>query len=104
MDGLKGIPESVTRFAGKRVEIVGYLFPTGHVDGPEAEMWGAVNESGPAPDINQTVHVTVPEGALRRSLNKRVRVTGIFTVGATVIDGYCVSIYNLLADDVKMVQ
>jgi len=63
VDGLKGIPESVTRFAGKRVEIVGYLFPTGHVDGPEAEMWGAVNESGPAPDINQTVHVTVPEGA-----------------------------------------
>lgn len=109
VDGVQGMPESVKQLSGRRVAMTGQLMP---VDGPEALLVASVKEWVPcnAPEINRIVLVRLAEpptaGELKRWIeqDRRVKVTGVFTVGATVIDGNCVDIYQIRADRTEVVK
>jgi hypothetical protein len=104
VDGLQGMPESVMRFAGLRVEMVGYLLPID--DGAAALLVESLQQFGvcQGPDINQMVQVSLPARPAMDARNKCVKVTGIFSVRATMLDGYCVDIYQLRADNVAVIE
>ena len=102
-DGVKGMPESIKRFAGQRVEMVGHLLP---IEGVEALLVESLKQFVPCqgPEINQIVHVALPEKPAMETLQHRVKVIGLFSVGATVMDGYCVDIYQVRAESVTVIE
>lgn len=105
VDGLQGMPESVMLFDGLRVEMVGYLLS---IDGGvEALLVESLQQFGvcqEAPEINQVVQVSLPKSPTMDALHRRVKVIGLFSVRATVLDGYCVDIYQLRADNVAVMD
>ncbi|MFO1031749.1 MAG: hypothetical protein U1F60_11765 [Planctomycetota bacterium] len=105
VDGLQGMPESVMLLDGLRVEMVGHLLS---IDGGvEALLVESLQQFGvcqEGPGINQVVQVSLPNRPAMDALYKRVKVTGLFSVRATVLDGYCVDIYQLRADNVAVIE
>ena len=101
-DGLAGMPERLRELSGRRVAMVGFLLP---IDGQDAILVRALWRDGhhdaePAPEIHELVHVTMPSD-VAIDWRRRARVLGTFTVGATVLDGYCVDVWQLRADEVR---
>lgn len=90
---------------GLRVEMVGHLLS---IDGGvEALLVESLQQFGvcqEGPGINQVVQVSLPNRPAMDALYKRVKVTGLFSVRATVLDGYCVDIYQLRADNVAVIE
>ena len=48
------------------------------------------------------MHVTLPRELPRLDETYPARIRGLFTVGATVLDGYVVDIYQLRADEFEL--
>ena len=102
-EGLQGLPERVERLSDSRVEMTGFLIP---VDGLEASLVSSLGRMRPCdgPEINEIVHVTLPRRLPRMDRAFRARLQGLITVGATVLDGYVVDIYQLRADKFTLIE
>jgi hypothetical protein len=89
--------------------MTGFLIP---IDGAEALLVASVEQFVlcDGPEINEIVHVTLPrrpaQGELERLLGAecKTRVVGILTVGATVLDGHCVDIFQIRAAESEVVK
>ena len=101
VDGLQGAPQSVVQLSGQRITMRGYLLP---IEGVEALLVGSLEPfRRPCPDVDvhEIVRVTLHRLPSDEDFTGQVTVTGMFTVGATVLDGYCVDIYQIRADGLE---
>src|SRR5262245_48218744 len=103
-DGLKGMPKRVKELDGKKVLMSGFMLPIDEVQNIKEfllvqSLWSCCY--GQPPDINGIVRVVMPKGKTTDYFFDPLKVIGRFKVEATVIDGYCVDIYQLEVEDRK---
>ncbi len=97
-DGLKGMPKSLKELHGKKVLMSGFMLPIDDVKNIKEfllvqSLWSCCY--GQPPDINGIVRVVMPAGKTTDYFFDPLKIVGTFKVEATVIDGYCVDIYQL---------
>lgn len=103
VEGLQGMPAKVKELSGKRVAMVGYWLP---IDGPEALLVDSLAQYGlcRGPEVNAIVRVVLSKGKAMDNAGRHVKVVGTFKVEATIMDGYCVDIYQLHADSLEVID
>ena len=108
-NGLDGIPAAVQARSGTRVTMEGWVLPFD--DAPDHGEALLVDDAGPwlrgrgdAPPQNGLVRLILP---VRVELNSGVRIarcTGTFVVQATMLEDYCVDIYQLHVDRFEVLE
>ncbi len=99
------IPEKLKALQGKEVNIAGYMIPMSEaLDVTEFMLvqmpfFGCCYSVPPEP--NETVMVKMQKGKSTPYVYSPVRVTGIFKIQETKIDGFVVSVYEIEASQVK---
>ena len=106
-DGLKNMPKPVKDLHGKKVLMTGFMLPIDDVQNIKEflliqSLWACCY--GTPPDINGLVRVVMPKGKTTDYFFDPLKVTGTFKVEATVLDGYCVDIYQLHVDTVEVIR
>lgn len=106
-DGLKGMPKAVRALDGKKVMMTGFMLPIDEVQNIKEfllvqSMWSCC--FGQPPDINGIVRVVMPKGKTTDFFFDPLKVIGTFKVEATVLDGYCVDIYQLHVESVEAIR
>lgn len=102
-EGKTPIPEKVRALDGKRVEIIGFMMPLSEPQNLTRfivvqSLWSCC--FGQTPAVNHVVAVTMAPGKVVAFYPEPVRVSGVFSVGETREEGYLVSVYRLLGDQV----
>lgn len=106
-DGLKGMPRSVRDLDGKKVLMTGFMLPIDEVQNIKEfllvqSLWACCY--GQPPDINGIVRVVMPKGKTTDYFFDPLKLTGTFRVEATVIDGYCVDIFQLQVETLEAIR
>ncbi len=99
------IPEKLKALQGKTVNIAGYMIPMSEaLDVTEFMLvqmpfFGCCYSVPPEP--NETVMVKMQKGKSTPYVYSPIRVTGVFKIQETKIDGFVVSVYEIEASQVK---
>ena len=106
-DGLKGMPKRIKDLSGKKVMMTGFMLPIDEVQNIKefllvASLWSCC--FGQPPDINGIVRCVMPKGKKTDYFFDPLKITGTFKVEATVMDGYCVDIYQLHVESLEAVR
>ena len=103
-DGLKGMPQRVKELSGRRVLMTGFMLPIDEVQNIKEfllveSLWSCCY--GQPPDIHGIVRVVMPKGKPTDYFFDPLKIIGTFKVEATMMDGYCVDIYQLHVEALK---
>ena len=103
-DGVAGMPKAVRRFDGQKVLMLGFMLPIDEVEGMTEfllveSLWSCCY--GTPPNVHGLVRCRMPAGRRVDYQFGPCKIVGRFRVGATVLDGYCVDIYQL---DVEVLE
>lgn len=106
-DGLKGMPKRIKDLSGKKVLMTGFMLPIDEVQNIKefllvASLWSCCY--GQPPDIHGIVRCVMPKGKKTDYFFDPLKVTGTFKVEATIMDGYCVDIYQLQVDSLEAIR
>ena len=106
-DGLKGMPKRVKELSGKKVLMTGFMLPIDEVQNIKEfllvqSLWSCCY--GQPPDIHGIVRVVMPKGKTTDYFFDPLKITGTFKVEATILDGYCVDIYQLHVDSLEAIK
>ena len=106
-DGLKGMPAPVKKMDGKTVLMTGFMLPIDEVENIKEfllvqSLWSCCY--GQPPDINGIIRVVMKGDKRINYKYDPIKITGQFKVVASYEDGYCIDIYQLLADDVEVIK
>jgi hypothetical protein len=106
-DGLKGMPKAVRELDKKKVMMTGFMLPIDEVQNIKEfllvqSLWSCCY--GQPPDINGIVRVVMPKGKTTDYFFDPIKVIGTFKVEATVLDGYCVDIYQLQVESLEAIR
>ena len=106
-DGLKGMPKRVKELDGKKVLMTGFMLPIDEVQNIREfllvqSLWSCCY--GQPPDINGIVRVVMPGKKRTDYFFDPLKIIGTFKVEATMIDGYCVDIYNLQVESLEAIR
>ncbi len=106
-DGLKGMPKNVRELDGKKVLMTGFMLPIDEVQNIKEfllvqSLWACCY--GQPPDINGIVRVVMPKGKTSDYFFDPLKITGRFKVESTVIEGYCVDIFQLHVETIEPIR
>ncbi len=106
-DGLKGMPKRVKDLSGKRVLMTGFMLPIDEVQNIKEfllvkSLWSCCY--GQPPDIHGIIRVVMPKGKTTDYLFDPLKIVGTFKVEATVMEGYCVDIYQLHVESLEALR
>jgi hypothetical protein len=106
-DGLKGMPKRIKDLDGKKVLMMGFMLPIDEVQNIKEfllvqSLWACCY--GQPPDINGIVRVLMPKGKTTDYFFDPLKIVGTFKVEATVLDGYCVDIFQLHAESLEAIR
>ena len=106
-DGLKGMPQRVKDLSGKKVLMTGFMLPIDEVQNIKEfllvqSLWACCY--GQPPDIHGFVRVVMPKGKTTDYFFDPLKVVGKFRVEATVMEGYCVDIYQLECESIEVIK
>ncbi|MBX3463423.1 MAG: DUF3299 domain-containing protein [Planctomycetes bacterium] len=106
-DGLKGMPRRIKDLSGKKVLMTGFMLPIDEVQNIKEfllvqSLWSCCY--GQPPDIHGLVRVVMPKGKRTDYFFDPLKVIGTFKVEATILDGYCVDIYQLHVDSLEVIK
>lgn len=106
-DGLKGMPKRVKDLDGKKVLMTGFMLPIDEVQNIKEfllvqSLWSCCY--GQPPDINGIVRVVMPKGKKTDYFFDPLKIIGTFKVEATMLDGYCVDIYQLHVESLEAIK
>ncbi|MGE3172704.1 MAG: DUF3299 domain-containing protein [Planctomycetota bacterium] len=106
-DGLKGMPKRVRELDGKKVLMSGFMLPIDEVQNIKEfllvqSLWSCCY--GQPPDIHGIVRVVMPAEKTTDYFFDPLKIIGTFKVEATVIDGYCVDIYQLHVESLEALK
>ncbi len=106
-DGLKGMPKRVKDLSGKKVLMTGFMLPIDEVKNIKEfllvkSLWSCCY--GQPPDINGIVRVVMPKGKTTDYFFDPLKIVGTFKIESTVMDGYCVDIYQLHAESLEAIK
>jgi hypothetical protein len=102
-DGLQGMPGELRALSEREVTLTGRLLA---YSGSEAMLCASDQRFGACqgPDVHQLVRLTMPARSTTTWHGMVVRVQGTFHVAATVLDGYCVDVYQLRVEHLDVVR
>lgn len=106
-DGLKGMPKRVKDLDGKKVLMTGFMLPIDEVQNIKEfllvqSLWSCCY--GQPPDINGIVRVVMPKGKTTDYFFDGLKLTGKLKIVATMMDGYCVDIYQLELESLETIK
>jgi hypothetical protein len=106
-DGLKGMPKRIKDLSGKKVMMTGFMLPIDEVQNIKEfllvrSLWSCCY--GQPPDIHGIVRVVMPKGKTTDYFFDPLKIIGTFKVEATVMDGYCVDIYQLHLESLEAIK
>jgi len=106
-DGLNGMPQRIKDLNGKKVLMTGFMLPIDEVQNIKEfllvqSLWSCC--FGQPPDINGIVRVVMPKGKTTDYFFDPLKIIGTFKVEATVMDGYCVDIYQLHVESLEAIK
>jgi hypothetical protein len=106
-DGLKGMPKHIRELSGKRVMMIGFMLPIDEVQNIKEfllvkSLWSCCY--GQPPDIHGIVRVVMPKGKTTDYFFDPLKIIGTFKVEATMLDGYCVDIYQLHVESLEALK
>ncbi|MFN7589021.1 MAG: DUF3299 domain-containing protein [Planctomycetota bacterium] len=106
-DGLKGMPKRIKDIDGKKVMMTGFMLPIDEVEKIKEfllvqSLWSCCY--GQPPDINGIVRVVMPKGKTTDYFFDPLKIVGTFKVEATMLDGYCVDIYQLHVESLEAIK
>lgn len=106
-DGLKGMPKRIKELSGKKVMMTGFMLPIDEVQNIKEfllvqSLWSCCY--GSPPDIHGIVRVVMPKGKTTDYFFDPLKLIGTFKVEATVMDGYCVDIYQLHLESLEVIK
>ena len=106
-DGLKGMPKRVKQLSGKKVLMTGFMLPIDEVQNIKEfllveSLWSCCY--GQPPDIHGIVRVVMPKKKTTDYFFDPLKIVGTFKVEATVMDGYCVDIYQLHVESLEALR
>jgi hypothetical protein len=106
-DGLKGMPKRVKELDGKKVLMTGFMLPIDEVQNIKEfllvkSLWSCCY--GQPPDIHGIVRVVMPKGKTTDYFFDPLKIVGTFKVEATMLDGYCVDIYQLHVESLEAIK
>ncbi|MFK7741500.1 MAG: DUF3299 domain-containing protein [Planctomycetota bacterium] len=106
-DGLKGMPKRVKELSGKKVLMTGFMLPIDEVQNIKEfllveSLWSCCY--GQPPDIHGIVRVVMPKKKTTDYFFDPLKIVGTFKVEATVMDGYCVDIYQLHVESLEALK
>jgi hypothetical protein len=106
-DGLKGMPKRVKKLSGKKVLMTGFMLPIDEVQNIKEfllveSLWSCCY--GQPPDIHGIVRVVMPEKKTTDYFFDPLKLVGTFKVEATMMDGYCVDIYQLHCETLEALK
>ena len=106
-DGLKGMPKRIKEQTGKRVLMTGFMLPIDEIQNIKEfllveSLWSCCY--GQPPDIHGIVRVVMPKGKTTDYFFDPLKIIGTFKVEATVMDGYCVDIYQLHLESLEAIK
>lgn len=106
-DGLKGMPKRIKELSGKKVMMTGFMLPIDEVQNIKEfllvqSLWSCCY--GSPPDIHGIVRVVMPKGKTTDYFFDPIKLIGTFKVEATVMDGYCVDIYQLHLESLEVIK
>ena len=106
-DGLNGMPKRVKDLSGKKVLMTGFMLPIDEVQNIKEfllvqSLWSCCY--GSPPDIHGIVRVVMPKGKTTDYFFDPLKIIGTFKVEATVMDGYCVDIYQLHVESLEAIK
>ncbi|HEX6813957.1 MAG TPA: DUF3299 domain-containing protein [Planctomycetota bacterium] len=106
-DGLKGMPKRIKELSGKKVLMTGFMLPIDEVRNIKEfllvqSLWSCCY--GQPPDIHGIVRVVMPKGKTTDYFFDPLKIIGTFKVEATVMDGYCVDIYQLHLESLEAIK
>lgn len=106
-DGLKGMPKRIKDLSGKKVLMTGFMLPIDEVQNIKEfllvqSLWSCCY--GQPPDIHGIVRVVMPKGKKTDYFFDPLKIIGTFKVEATVLDGYCVDIFQLHVESLEVIK
>ncbi|MEM7202690.1 MAG: DUF3299 domain-containing protein [Planctomycetota bacterium] len=106
-DGLIGLPKSVEKLGDRNVLMTGFMLPIDEVENIKEfllveSLWSCCY--GQPPDINGIVRVIMRGDSRIDYQFDPIKVVGTFKVEAAFEDGYCVDIFQLVADEVAVIE
>ena len=106
-DGLKGMPKRVKELSGKKVLMTGFMLPIDEVQNIKEfllveSLWSCCY--GQPPDIHGIVRVVMPKKKTTDYFFDPLKIIGTFKVESTVMDGYCVDIYQLHVESLEAIR
>ena len=106
-DGLKGMPQRIKDLSGKKVLMTGFMLPIDEVQNIKEfllvqSLWSCCY--GQPPDIHGIVRVVMPKGKKTDYFFDPLKIIGTFKVEATMLDGYCVDIYQLHVESLEALK
>ena len=106
-DGLKGMPKRVKDLSGKKVLMTGFMLPIDEVQNIKEfllveSLWSCCY--GQPPDIHGIVRVVMPKKKTTDYFFDPLKIIGTFKVESTVMDGYCVDIYQLHVESLEAIR
>jgi hypothetical protein len=106
-DGLKNMPQRVKDLSGKKVLMTGFMLPIDEVQNIKEfllvqSLWSCCY--GSPPDIHGIVRCVMPKGKTTDYFFDPLKIIGTFKVEATVMDGYCVDIYQLHIESLEAIK
>ncbi|MFT6078795.1 MAG: hypothetical protein ACJAQZ_000840 [Planctomycetota bacterium] len=106
-DGLKGMPKRVKKLSGKKVLMTGFMLPIDEVQNIKEfllveSLWSCCY--GQPPDIHGIVRVVMPKKKTTDYFFDPLKLIGTFKVEATMMDGYCVDIYQLHCETLEALK
>lgn len=106
-DGLKGMPKHIRELSGKKVMMTGFMLPIDEVQNIKEfllvkSLWSCCY--GQPPDIHGIVRVVMPKGKTTDYFFDPLKIIGTFKVEATMLDGYCVDIYQLHVESLEVLK
>jgi hypothetical protein len=106
-DGLKGMPKRIKDLSGKKVLMTGFMLPIDEVQNIKEfllvkSLWSCCY--GQPPDIHGIIRVVMPKGKTTDYFFDPLKIVGTFKVEATVLDGYCVDIYQLHVESLEALR
>jgi hypothetical protein len=106
-DGLKGMPKRIRELSGKKVLMTGFMLPIDEVTNIKEfllvqSLWSCCY--GQPPDIHGIVRVVMPKGKKTEYFFDPLKIIGTFKVEATILDGYCVDIYQLHVESIEVIK
>ncbi len=105
--GLKGMPKRVKKLSGKKVLMTGFMLPIDEVQNIKEfllveSLWSCCY--GQPPDIHGIVRVVMPKKKTTDYFFDPLKLIGTFKVEATMMDGYCVDIYQLHCETLEALK